>query len=114
MEFLPRDLVEQLRAAERCVTARGALRVLAGGEAWPVLRRFRNGFSLNARQIGLLRGYVDLYEGARHIATCLIVASEIEGDELICTIKRETAVTDHAALDFVRNEKPPVALIGRT
>ena len=53
----------------------------------------------------------EMHEGGRHIATALIVASEIEGGELICSVKRETLVTDRAALDFVRAANAPVGYL---
>ncbi|KFE34862.1 hypothetical protein [Thioclava atlantica] len=103
MEFLPKEVLDGLRAAQRRETEKNArLRVLAAGSIWPVLRRFKGGFALDAEQVSHLRGHVDLYDGPNHLATCLIVASEIEGRELICTVKRETAVSDHAPLDFVQ------------
>ena len=105
MEFLPKDVLEGLRAAQkRAASKTMRLRVLAGGAAWPVLRRFKGGFALDADQVTHLRGYVDLYDGQTHIATCLIVASEIAGGELIYNVKRETAVCDRAPLDFVADE----------
>lgn len=115
MEFLPKDLLAGLQDATRRETKRRSrLRVQAGEHSWPVLRRWRDGFALNAAQVTQLRGLVELYDGSRLIATALIVASEVEGGELICTIKRETAVRDRAALDFVRDESAPVGLLTRS
>lgn len=109
MEFLPKEVLEGLRAARKRDAAKKArLRVLAGGQIWPVLRRVTGGFALDADQVSHLRGHVDLYDGPNHVATCLIVASEIQGQELICTVKRETAVSDRAPLDFVK-EGPQIA-----
>ncbi|KEO54568.1 hypothetical protein [Thioclava pacifica] len=104
MEFLPKEVLEGLRAAQKREAAKNArLRVLAGGQIWPVLRRFKGGFALDADQVTNLRGHIDLYDGPEHVATCLIVASEIQGRELICTVKRETAVSDRAPLDFAQD-----------
>ncbi|OOY09277.1 hypothetical protein BMI91_17600 [Thioclava sediminum] len=103
MEFLPKEVLEGLRAAQKRDAAKKArLRVLAGGQIWPVLRRVPGGFALDADEVSHLRGHVDLYDGPKHVATCLIVASEIQGNELICTVKRETPVSDRAALDFAQ------------
>lgn len=114
MEFLPKDLLVDLRAAElKAARRRSRLRIHTGEHVLPVLRRWKEGFALDASQIRQLRGHVELYEGARQLSILLIVASEIEGDELICTVKRETAVTEHAALDFVRDETAPRALLPR-
>ncbi|MDF2141116.1 hypothetical protein [Paenirhodobacter sp. CAU 1674] len=112
MEILPKDILNALRDAQsREAGRRSRLRVQVGDDVWPVLRRWRGGFALNADQVTHLRGLVDLYEGSRHISTALIVASDVEGGELICTIKRDTPVSDRAALDFERNENAPVGYL---
>ncbi len=114
MEFLPRDILASLReASRRNGKRRSRLRVHAGDAVWPVLGRWHGGFSLDAGQVAHLRGLVDLYEGGRHIATALIVASEVVGGELICTTKRETPVRDRPALDFVRDENAPMGYLPR-
>ncbi|MCB1398601.1 MAG: hypothetical protein KDJ82_00720 [Rhodobacteraceae bacterium] len=114
MEVLPKEVLLALKEARsRDARQRARLSVHAAGSVWPILRRWRGGFSLDAAQVSQLRGLVEIHEGSRHILTSLIVASEIEGDELICTVKRETAVTDRPALDFVRNENAPAALLPR-
>lgn len=112
MEFLPKDILDALRDAEGEKAARRTcLRVQYRDANWPVLRRWRDGFALDAAQVTHLRGLVDLYEGGRHIASALIVASEIEGGELICTLKRETRVSDRAPLDFVRSDTAPIGYL---
>ena len=109
MEFLPKELLDGLHTAQKRTAAKTArLRVKANGSVWPVLRRYKNGFTLDADQVTHLRGYVDLYEGQTHIATCLIMASDIVGKELICSVKRETAVAERPPLDFVK-EGPEIA-----
>jgi len=87
--------------------------VVAGEQSYPVLRRWRGGFALDAAQVAQLRGLVELHDGSRHVATCLIVASGVEAGELICTAKRETAVRDRAPLDFVRDEAAPAGYLPR-
>lgn len=114
MEVLPKEVLLALKEARsRDARKCARLSVHAAGSVWPILRRWRGGFSLDAAQVRQLRGLVEIHEGSRHILTSLIVASEIEGGELICTVKRETAVTDRPALDFVRNENAPAALLPR-
>lgn len=114
MEILPEHLIEKLRAAEHKISRRRArLRIRTEDQVWPVLRRGPDYLVLDAADISHLRGLVDLYDGGRHLSTLLIVASEIEGEDLICTVKRETPVQDHAALDFAREENAPIALIPR-
>ena len=58
-----------------------------------------------------LRGFVDLYDGARHLYQCLIVASEEDGGQMRYEFKRSTEARDAAPLDFARDEDAPVALI---
>lgn len=114
MEFLSKELLAALQAAQgSSLRRRSRLRVVAGGQSYPVLRRWKGGFALDAASVSHLRGLVDLHDGSRHLATCLIVASAVERGELICTMKRETAVRDRAALDFVRDEAAPVAYLPR-
>lgn len=114
MEILPKELLAALRDGEAAgKRRRSRLRVVAGEHSYVVLRRWKGGFALDAAGVAQLRGLVELHEGGRHMATCLIVASAIEAGELICTAKRETAVRDRAALDFVRDEAAPMAFLSR-
>ncbi|PKP69165.1 MAG: hypothetical protein CVT82_12190 [Alphaproteobacteria bacterium HGW-Alphaproteobacteria-4] len=115
MEMPPKELLAALRDAEaKALRRRSRLRVEAGDQSYPVLRRWKGGFALDAAQVSQLRGLVELHDGSRHLATCLIIASAVEAGELICAIKRETAVRDRAALDFVRDEAAPVGYLPRT
>ncbi|HEY0274729.1 MAG TPA: hypothetical protein VGC31_01470 [Paenirhodobacter sp.] len=114
MEILPKHLIEGLRSADlRAIRRRSRLRIHTGDKIWPVLRRGPDFLALDAAEITHLRGLVSLYDGSRQVSTLLIIASEIEGGELICMVKRETAVQDRAALDFARDENAPTALIPR-
>ncbi len=111
-EFLPKDVRAGLEEArKRDIRKRSRLRVMAGNDVYPILRFWEDGFSLDADEVTQLRGLVDIFDGARHLYQSLIVASDIRSGELICTMKRSTAATDRAPLDFVRDEFAPVALI---
>jgi hypothetical protein len=61
-----------------------------------------------------LRGIVDVYDGARHVSQCLIMASDIEGGELVCRLKWATAARQSAALDYERDEGAPAAYLPRS
>lgn len=115
LEFLPHHVREGLEAArKREERKRSRLRVQVGGAAYPILRFWRNGFSLDADQVpDRLRGLVDVYDGSRHVFQCLIVASAIEDGQLVCEFKRATAVTDRPALDYLRDENAPVGYLPR-
>ncbi len=112
LEFLPKDVADGLAAARmRAWKRKSRLRVELGGQVFPILRYWETGFSVDAARAAHLRGLVDIYDGARHIFQCLIVASTIEEGELICDFKWSTAVTDRPALDFWRDENAPVGYL---
>lgn len=109
--FLPEDLraaLDMARQQERRRKAR--LSILADERRFPVLRMTARGFSLPA-DAPHLRGLVDLYEGSRHIAQCLVIASEEGEGEMRYEYKRRTAATDRPALDFARPEDAPAGLL---
>ena len=115
MEFLHDNLLKDLKAAGlRQARRRARRRIHAGSEVWPILREWAGGFALDASQIETLRGLVEVHEAGRHVSSCLIVASEVVGGELICLLKSELPVADRPALDFERDAAAPVALLPRT
>jgi hypothetical protein len=95
---------QSLRKASR-------LRLDVEGRKYAVLRMWKTGFSVAAKDAPHLRGLVDLYDGANHLFQCLIVASAEEAGEMQYEFKRATPVATSAALDFERDEQAPVALI---
>lgn len=113
-EDLPKDIRDGLDEARKRARKRGSrLHVRAGTEVWPVLRRWPEGFALDAAKVAHLRGRVDLYDGVTHLMECLIYASEVDGGELICHVKSTTPVTDRPPVDFVREREAPAALLPR-
>ena len=113
-EFLPKEVRVGLEEARKKHLRRSSrLRVTAGGETFNVLRYWDDGFSLDADHTSHLRGLVDIYDGSRHLYQSLIVASEVEAGELICTMKRSTPALDRAPLDFERDENAPVGYLPR-
>jgi hypothetical protein len=112
LEFLPQEIRDGLEAArKRDLRRKSRLRVQVGDAVFPVLRMWDDGLALDAGMAPHLRGLVDVFDGARHICQCLIVASTVENGELVCGFKRVTAVTDRAPLDFWKDENAPVALL---
>lgn len=112
LEFLPQEVREGLDAArKRARKGRSRLRVQVGDATFPIRRFWQGGLALDAGQVPHLRGLVDVYDGARHVFQCLIVASSAEDGELVCDFKRLTAVTDRAALDFWRDADAPVGYL---
>lgn len=114
LEVLPKEVRDGLEAAQRRDARRRArLRVQVGQAMFQVRRLSDDEMELDASLTPHLRGLVDLFDGARHVAQCLIVASRQENGVLICGFKRVTTVTDGPALDYWRDENAPVALLGK-
>jgi len=112
--YLPKELQDGLQAAHKLARAKKSrLRVRAGEELIPVIRFWDKGFAVDQEAAPRLRGLVDIYDGARHLFQCLIVASDEEDGEMRYDFKRATPATDHAPLDFERPDDAPVGLIGR-
>ncbi len=113
-EYLPKDVREGLELArKRDQVKKSRLRVQVGEQKFTILRYWDEGFALDAEDAPQLRGLVDVYDGARHLSQCLIVASEEDAGEMVYEFKRETIAADRAPLDYERSEVAPVALIGR-
>ena len=88
LEFLSKELSDQLRAAQQTRQRRKSrLRVHVDQVEYPVLRLWVDGMALQAEGLSHLRGLVDIYDGSRHVLQCLIIASELDGNDLICTFK---------------------------
>lgn len=114
MQFLPKDVQDGLDAARmRSLSRKSRLRVELGGQVFPILKFWKDGFALEGRLTTHLRGLVDVFDGARHEFQCLIVASRAEGDMLICDFKRATRVAGGPALDYLRDETAPVGYLPR-
>ncbi|WP_323782341.1 hypothetical protein [Leisingera sp.] len=110
--YVPKAVQEALDTARlQGMRKRNRLRVMADNELVPVLRMWKTGFSVEAETAPMLRGLVDLYDGARHLSQCLIVASEEEGGEMRYEFKRSTPAADKAPLDFYESPGGPAGLI---
>ncbi len=113
-EYLPRDVREGLEKARKDrLRKRSRLRVKAGGHTFTILRSWDTGFALDSDDATQLRGLVDLFDGSRHLSQCLIVASSEDSGETHYEYKRATTVSDHAALDYSKDDNAPVALISK-
>ena len=114
VDMLPREVLDGLERARRAGrSGRSRLRVEIDGRHYPVRRHWDQGIALSLDDAPPLRGLVDLYDGARHVSQCLIVASSEEDGEVHYEFKRATPVTDRAALDFAKEASAPTALIAR-
>lgn len=112
--YISKEIREGLEAARIASLKKASrLRVEMGDEYFRVLRLWRDGFAVEASSTPMLRGLVDIYDGANHLYQCLIVASEEERGEMCYEFKRNTAAQDRAPLDFYRDPDDPIALLGK-
>ena len=112
IEFLSKELREGFELArKRQQSRKSRLRVQIGADVYPILRIWEDGMAMAEGYLPNLRGLVDVYDGARHLSQCLIVASTVENGQMIFNFKRSTPVTDRPPLDFWRDENAPVALL---
>ena len=113
-EYLPKEVRAGLELARKAnLKRKSRLRVRAGDQVFTILRHWDDGFALDAEDGSHLRGLVDVYDGARHLTQCLIVASGEDAGEMVYEFKRATAVAERAPIDYARDENAPVALIGK-
>ncbi|SDW65672.1 hypothetical protein [Litoreibacter albidus] len=113
IEFLPKDVADGLATARlRAAKKRTRLRVQSGDEMIPLVRLTATDFAIELDVAPRLRGLVDIYDGTRHLYQALVVATSVEDDVMVFEFKRNTASAAGPALDFVRDEAAPVALLG--
>ncbi|KIC12441.1 hypothetical protein RA19_02090 [Leisingera sp. ANG-M1] len=110
--YVPKAVQDALDTARlQGMKKKSRLRVMADDQLIPVLRMWKDGFSVEANAAPMLRGLVDIYDGARHMSQCLIVASEEEGGEMRYEFKRSTPAADQAPVDFYKSPDAPAGLI---
>ena len=113
-DYLPRDLQHQLDAARRQARRNRARRMVhVGDAAFPIFDCTETGFAVDAQDVPRLRGLVDIFEGPRHLAQALIVASARDGDLMRYEYKRNTAASSEAPVDFERGAAAPAGLLPR-
>lgn len=113
-DYLPKEVragLELARKKDR--RKKNRLRLKIGDETFTILRYWEGGIALDTDDAPHVRGLVDVYDGARHLSQCLIVASSEEAGEMIYEFKRETPATGIAPSDYAVDESAPMALIGR-
>lgn len=111
-EYLPEAVRKGLEDARRAEQRRKSrMKVRAGGHDFTILRFWDKGFALDAEDAPKLRGFVDLFDGGRHIYQALIVTSSEELGERVFEFKRATPVADRPPADFEVDVNAPAALI---
>lgn len=112
--YLPQEVRDGLELArKKALRQASRLRVRIGDEQVPILRFADTEFVVDLANAPSLRGFVDIYDGARHLYQALILASHEDGDQMVYEFKRMTATAERPALDYERADDAPVALIGR-
>ncbi|MEM6385860.1 MAG: hypothetical protein AAF718_06455 [Pseudomonadota bacterium] len=111
-EYLPKEVREGLEQARKFnLRKKSRMRVKVGDQTFCILRHWSTGFALDADDTPHLRGLVDMYDGARHLSQCLIIASEEVSGEMIYEFKRSTPHAETAPLDYEIDAAAPVALL---
>ncbi len=112
MSYLPKEVRDGLdQARKHKQRKKSRMRVKSGDQTFTILRYWDQGFSLDADDAPNLRGLVDVFDGARHLSQCLIVASEEDAGEMVFEFKRATPHSDHPAVDYEVTDGP-VGLLG--
>lgn len=111
--YIPDAVQAGLDAARRRARKRKSkLRIEGEAGYYSLLRMWEDGFAVATEDAPHLRGFVDIYEGPRHLLQCLIVASAQAGDEIHYEFKRMTAVNPQPPRDFVAASDAPAGLLG--
>ncbi len=113
-EFLP-DAVRRGIDSARIAMLRASHRLCVHDDdrVHRIARLWDGGFALAADAAPPLRGLVDIYDGPRHVAQCLVFAAQDDRGRPIYEFKRMTQVADAPAADFERATALPAGLIGR-
>jgi hypothetical protein len=109
--FAPDVMAGLQRARMKDATKKNRLRVHDGEAAYQVLKIWETGFSMPIGKAPQLRGFVDLFDGSKHLLQCLVIYSEPDGDVMNYEFKRRTVVLDQAPKDYAEDANAPVALI---
>ena len=111
-DILPEAVRKGLEEARKAAQRRSSrLCVHDGDKVHRILRLWDGGFAMDAMDAPKLRGFVEIYDGGRHLYQCLVVTSHEEAGERIYDFKWHAPVADRPALDFALDQAAPVALI---
>ena len=114
LEFLPEDIRKGLMAAQtRALRKSSRLSVHVGDQVWPILRLWDTGFSVDSARIPPLRGFVNIYNGPRHILQALVINAGDDHGETTYEFKRETAVLSAPARDYALDRAEAAGFLPR-
>ena len=81
------------------------LRAVSGASSWPILRMWRDGFAIAVGQ--QIRGFVDIYDGDRHVFSCLACEDGAEGGEQLFLIQQRNKGHARVPSDFAAEAGAP-------
>ncbi len=111
-EYLPVNVRQELEMARKQkLRKKSRMRVSVGDQQFTILRYWDEGFALDADDAPHLRGLVDVFDGARHLSQCLIIASEEDAGEMVYEFKRATPHVETAPKDYEIADDLPVGLL---
>lgn len=111
-DYLPKDVLAALHSAPLGTRSRrNRLVVEVDGTRHAVVSIWADGFAVSS-DTPRLRGTVDLFDAARHLRRCLIVAAAAEDGIVRYEFKRAGTGCTSQPLDYVRNVDAPVGYIG--
>lgn len=90
---------------------RHRLRIEVEGEVYPVIKAWDGGFSVSVEDCPNLRGFVDLFDGSRHLASCLVMCSKQEAGTMRYEYKRSTKAKSSTPRDFEIEIEAPVGYL---
>lgn len=112
LEFLPEDIRKGLEAAQARAARKGSrLCVHVNDAVYPIQTLWDGGFSVDSRRVPKLRGFVDIYDGPRHISRALIIAASTDARVMTYEFKRETQVTERPIRDYAEDRQGPTGYL---
>lgn len=85
------------------------LRVVSGNVSWPIRRIWSDGFALAVGQ--QIRGLVDVFDGERHVFSCLACENGTEGGEQLFVIQQRNKGHVRAPRDFASEADFPAGAL---
>lgn len=112
LEFLPEDIRKGLEAAQARAARKGSrLCVHVGDAVFPIVRLMDEGFTVDATRVPRLRGFVDIFDGPRHLSRALIIAASEDGATMTYEFKRETPVAERPIRDYAEDRTAPAGYL---